>query len=212
MKRAPRWTDEAAVRKLVDDEMDRLEYEEVLLEVERAEIESEIGIELGPTDYDLLERKAMAQARAGNASGLALLVTDAVARARLPAEGWALIHDFLVGYRFVDEGLIDWPPKRRRRKGRPPMSEAERHRSTPTHRAAEEVPVIEAILRAHYYPLQNARDIGDRARKIAGERAGMKTHDPSQTLADYLQHGGMHRKRKPARKKWSGTRRRSAKV
>jgi hypothetical protein len=201
MSNKPRWIDEVEVKRLVDDEMDRFEYDEVMEEAERIEALSELGYQpLIDIDRDRVEREAIAKAREGDLSELAELVTVASWRARLPGEAWELICDFLRGYRIVDgEGLVPWPP--RRPEGRPRTSEDEkRFGSSPVHQAADLVPVIEAILRRHY-PDQNTGQIRDRALTIAGQRAGMKTPDPAQTIQDYIQHGGIRRKRGHPKKK-----------
>jgi hypothetical protein len=201
MSNKPRWIDEVEVKRLVDDEMDQVEYEEAMEEFERIQELSELGYQPLPIhiDRDRVEREAIAKAREGDLSELAELVRVASWRARLPGEAWELICDFLRGYRFVEGKLLDpWPP--RRTKGRPRMSEDEkRFTSSPVHQAAELVPAIEAILRRHY-PDQETRQIRDRALTIAGQRAGMKTPDPAQTLQDYIQHGGIRRKRRRPKK------------
>ena len=202
VSKIPPWTDEPGVRKLVDDEMDRYENEEWMLDTERMDtLLEETEIDLGPllpSIYDS-QREAMAAARAGNLTVLADLILIPSWRARLPAEAWELIHSGLVGYRYVDdEWVAPWPPRRGR--GRPPISDEERYRSNPVHAAAEQVPVIKSILR-DYYPDQTTPQIRDRALTFAAARAGMKTPDPAQTLADYMDHGGIKRRRKRAKKK-----------
>ena len=204
VSKIPAWIDEPGVRKLVDDVMDRDENEEWMLYTEQMDTlleETESGLDLGPPlpSADHLQREAMAAARAGNLTELADLILIPSWRARLPAEAWELIHSGLVGYRYVDdEWVAPWPPRRGR--GRPPISDEERYRSNPVHAAAEQVPVIKSILR-DYYPDQTTTQIRDRALTFAAARAGMKTPDPAQTLADYMDHGGIKRRRKRAKKK-----------
>ena len=200
MSNKPRWIDEVEVKRLVDDEMDRFEYEEAMEEFYRIEELSELGHRLRPMDPDIVEREAIAKARGGDLSELAELVAVASWRARLPGEAWELICDFVRGYRFVHgKGFVPWPP--RRTPGRPRISEDEkRFTSSPVHQAAELVPAIEAILRRHY-PDQETRQIWDRALTFAGKRAGVQTPNPAQTIQDYIQHGGIRRKRPRPKKK-----------
>lgn len=64
----------------------------------------------------------------------------------------------------------------RRKMGRPKMSEQERRAKYPVHDAAEIVPDIKAVLK-NQYPDQNAKDINDRACKIAAETVNLDDND-----------------------------------
>jgi hypothetical protein len=192
--RRPRWTDELAVAKLVDD-VYRAAAEEAVMTARQDAIASalfyerrkhvplppELTLNRAIAEYNAAERQAVTDARRGRIGDLANLlrpehpmnanppIPGKPVRHHLSPETWTLVADFLVGNLNIRTG------NPRGKAGRPKMSASERYASNRVHYAADvEFPVIRDILR-RLYPQQDANQINDRAEKIAQERARIAT-------------------------------------
>jgi hypothetical protein len=97
-------------------------------------------------------------------------------RATLTPATWGLVVQFLTGQRNLKTGRLRGKP------GAPKMSEQKRRANSPTHDAAELVPVIEAILR-WLYPEQTQRAIKDRALEVT---AKLRTISNPETVRRHL--------------------------
>jgi hypothetical protein len=136
-------------------------------------------------------------------SGIYMTPTHTVT---LSSDNWDLIIEFLEGKRSFKSG------KEKGRRGRPKMSPNERRAATPTHDAADFVPIIIKIL-CRMFPDQPAKNIRNRA-LIFAERIGkVKSHqqkkqkkqkkprelaeprEPGGTLANYYRRGPKDRRR-----------------
>jgi hypothetical protein len=107
---------------------------------------------------------AIARAKRGDLKPLIELVHDN----KLTPEAKDLVAEFLDGKRNLRTGGP------RGKAGRPRMSETARRARNPVHDAFDDFEVIKAIL-ARLYPKQGAKDIKDRAEKIAQDRAKVVT-------------------------------------
>jgi hypothetical protein len=193
----PRWDDEAAVAKLVDDEM-----RELRSEVDRLAWTTSGHAPEGPEDlvevWNLAqaeasrgwppegERAAVAAAARGDVRPLADLLRPLHHLGFLPDEvnpaiknlspaTWSLVVQFLTGERNLRTGRNRGEP------GRPKMTAEERRAANPVHDAAEEVPAIAAILRK-LYPSRAKSALLERAVEIAARRKRVRRD----TLARYL--------------------------
>jgi hypothetical protein len=99
--------------------------------------------------------------------------------------GWAETYEFITSILY--ESI-----SRRRRRGRPRMSDAERRKASPVHDAADEVAPIIAVL-ARLYPERAPAEVRRRAIEVAAARRGV---DP-ETLLRYVSRARKDRHRIP---------------
>lgn len=187
MKKPPSWNDESAVARLVAAEL-----EELRLEVDRwawtsppwesFPTEPEDLVEMGklverenrmPQDP---EEHACEAALRGDLMPLIDLLTPDIfediginevnrkIRFLKPAT-WTLVVEFLAGKRNLRTGRLRGEP------GRPAMAEEMRRKHNPVHDAADELPVIAAIL-TRLYPAVAKKAVKERAIAIAAGRKG----------------------------------------
>jgi hypothetical protein len=190
-RRLPRWSDERAVARLVDEEIEQAELEEERLFYTHyapqlpGVPESQINVGI--------ERDAVAAALRGNIAELASLLDPEhpynklrkiPIRSCLSPATWQLIVQFLTGERSRRSGQL------KGERGRPPMSAEERRTTSPVHDAADEVSAIRHIL-GRLYSEQDHGQINDRAISIAAQRRGIATR----TLAKYLSRPKKDRRR-----------------
>ena len=209
----PRWSDVAAVRARVDEEIAELRseverrcaYFPTILPLDdqpdlaevAALMDDEVAADWPPPGT---ERAAMLAAFRGDTKPLADLVRpvwelellDDASRPRNPAPTttyrlsvltWTLISQLLAGERNVRTG------RRRGEPGRPRMSRADRRARNPAHGAAAEVPAIRAVLR-RLYPERSISEVNERADEVARLRAGTQT---SVTILRRRSRRGRHR-------------------
>ena len=187
MKKPPSWNDESAVAKLVAAEL-----EELRLEVDRwawtsppweqFPTEPEDLVEMGklverenrwPDDE---EEQACEAALRGDLMPLVNLLTPEIfedigineVNVKIPylkPSTWTLVVEFLTGKRNLKTGRLQGEP------GRPAMDEKTRRKHNPVHDAADEVPVIAAILK-RLYPAVARKVVTERAVTIAACRKG----------------------------------------
>jgi hypothetical protein len=202
MKKPPSWNDESAVAKLVAAEL-----EELRLEVDRlAWTTSPWEFPTEPQDLvemgKLVEREnrmpdeeeqACEAALRGDLMPLVNLLTPEIfvginlANVKIPhlkPSTWTLVGEFLAGKRNLCTGRLQGAP------GRPAMAEETRRKLNPVHGAADEVPVIAAIL-TRRYPAVAKKAVKQRAIAIA---AGRKGADPD-ILTRHLSRPGSDRRR-----------------
>jgi hypothetical protein len=184
----PRWSDVAAVRARVDEEIAELRSEVSRrdaifptpspldgapdFEAVAAMMQDEIYADWPPDT----EHAAVAAALRGDTKPLADmvrpiphggLIPDDVNPMvkRLSVDAWALIAQLLAGERNLRTGRLKGQP------GRPRMSRADRRARNPAHAAVAEVPAIRAILR-RLYPERSTGEVSVRADEVARLRAG----------------------------------------
>ena len=193
----PRWTDDRALKMFVDEQIDDLtatvEYLDATtpgpLPSEPPELAMVAGLmqaAAARTWPDPPEREAVAAALRGDVEPLADLIrpvchhpfdvdeVNPAIRTLSPAT-WDLIAEFATGRRNPKTGKPRGAP------GAPKKSEEERRGITHVHDAADEVPVIVAILTRHY-PDEKAEAVAGRAREIAAKRHRISV----ETLIKYL--------------------------
>ena len=105
---------------------------------------------------------------------------------RISSEIWRLVIEFVRGKRNPKTG------KRKGERGPRTKTSAERRATTPTHDAADFVPVIQTYLR-EAYPKQDRGEINDRALEIAAGIKGAR----ADTVADHQKRGRRDRHRAP---------------
>ena len=105
---------------------------------------------------------------------------------RISPEIWRLVMEYVRGERNPKTG------KRKGDRGPRKKTSAERRATTPTHDAADFVPVIQTYLR-EAYPKQDRGEINDRALKIAARIKGAR----ADTVADHQKRGRRDRHRAP---------------
>jgi hypothetical protein len=87
--------------------------------------------------------------------------------------------------------LEDVPPPRTGKKGRPKMSQAEKERSHPTHRAASMVALAKFILSYLYPEQRRKKQMVERACKVVESMTGV----PARTLQNYVKRTRGNRRR-----------------
>jgi hypothetical protein len=88
---------------------------------------------------------------------------------------WAIVCEFLTGERNLKTGRMRGEP------GKPKMSGDQRRADNPVHRAADEVPIVAAVLK-EAYPDKPERMIAMRAAEVAAARNGARV----ETLLKHL--------------------------
>jgi len=188
LARIPRWTDEDAIAKLVDEiiaegrsEIERLDWTYPpggKYPDELKAIANLVYAEIYRDGWPPTEQAAVAAAMRRDLEPLADMLRPIANLRGLPykpnpaikslsPDTWALIVEFLTGQRNLRTG------RRKGEPGRPKMSAEERRARTPTHNAADEFSVIVDILQ-RLYPEQSAGQIRDRAEEIAKARTGAR--------------------------------------
>ena len=97
---------------------------------------------------------------------------------------WTLVVEFLAGKRNLRTGRLRGEP------GRPAMAEEMRRKHNPVHDAADELPVIAAIL-TRLYPAVATKAVKERAIAIAARRKGARP----EILTRHLSRPGSDRRR-----------------
>lgn len=182
----PRWSDEQAVKALVDRlrdaEMEQ-EYQDAIDDARNVPLPvAAIPDPAAFARFKALARaaraksphhaptaeegEAVAEALRGRPEQFAHLVASGQCRA--PA-ALRLAAEYVRGERNPRTGKLNRKP------GRPKMTAVERRARNPIHDAAEEFPLIKQILKEFYGAEVTAREIHDRAEAIAQERAGTKS-------------------------------------
>jgi hypothetical protein len=174
----PDWKDEAGLTNFVSQAITDL--------LNDPQSKHEYGLDVWPFEYDgprivtweMLESEAVAAAKDGNYDPLAQLLdpghplnnppNDPPIRAALAPSTYALIADILRG-------------RRKKPERRPKLTESQRRKLNPIHDAADEVPVVERMLRA-WYPKRTTREIHRRALYVVARRHNVW----SKTLNTYL--------------------------
>jgi hypothetical protein len=174
-RRLPRWSDESAVARLVDEEIERAELEEERLFYTHYAPQLP-GVPESRINASI-ERNAVAAAFRGDIAELAGLLDPehpynkhrkVPIRSRLSPETWQIIIQFLTGARSLRSGRL------KGERGRPKLSADERRAMNPVHDAADEFYAIKNILK-RLYPKQPSDQIEYRAERIAQDRANITT-------------------------------------
>jgi hypothetical protein len=193
-RRPPRWTDEDAVVKFVEEKLEEAELEEERLSNTHYRLQFEEGYKEGwikpfpmpsfsnrplteANQIKAAEQWAVDDAMGGGVRRLAELiapVTNADATPtinpaiqHLSPATFALIVEFLTGKRKLETGRMSRAGGGG--PGRPPMTPEERRAANPIHDAAEEFPHVKAILKQHW-PEQNSERIEHRTETILQKR------------------------------------------
>ena len=158
----PRWSDDAGVAALVNDEFlewERLDAMDAVVQVLPDIKESEI--------FASMEREAIAAAERGDFKPLAKileqknpLIKQLSGKFQLGEKARTILAERITG---KDSG--------KRKRGRPKQSIEERYANTKVHGAAAELRDIQRVLRRHY---PNEKKIRERAITVAAGRAGIR--------------------------------------